>query len=172
MVYSLFACMLTMYRSDQWKKVFPLGFQRKVTSSYIQLRSFIQIQAWLKTPSYYRGGLRIVLFIEKQQSPQQNSSFLQDVVVLQVHSKYKNMFNQGQQGGRKTTLSIQEKGYYCQAMSATIAMHLCAVLTRKNNKEIEAKLNFKRRTAIISHDTCFLKVLGLSESKSQKIKQQ
>lgn len=55
---------------------------------------------------------------------------MQEVAVLQVHSKYKNMFNQGQQGGRKTTLGMQEKGY-CQAMSATIAMHLCAVLTGK-----------------------------------------
>lgn len=90
---------------------------------------------------------------------------------LQVHSKYKNMANQGQLGGRKTTLGVQEKSY-CQEMRATIAMRLCAVLTGKNNKGREAKLNFKRRTAIILHDTCFLKVLYFSENKSQKIKQQ
>lgn len=58
------------------------------------------------------------------------------------------MFNQGHQGGRKTTLGMQAKGY-CQVVSATIAVCLCAVFTGKNNKEIEAKLNFKRRSAML-----------------------
>lgn len=68
--------------------------------------------------------------------------------MLQAHSKYKKMFNQGLQGSRKITLAMQAKGY-CQAVSAAIAMHFCIVLTEKNNKGMEAELNFKRRTAVI-----------------------
>lgn len=51
-----------------------------------------------------------------------------EVAVLQEHSKYKNVFHQGQRGCWKTTLAMQAKGY-CQPVSATIAVHLSAGLT-------------------------------------------